>query len=205
MEFLYSKGDPRHRSRPPTGGVMVDRLPQQLSIPTHVCGAVLYVLAASSGASGAARARPSARSRWDRTSRAWLDRGVRFRPQIVLAAPAPFHTLWEAERVARRSGAALALMPCLHADPQVDHLSLLRLLRRADAVLTMTDYEGRYSPSLGVASRSGCTAWEAASIPPRPPLPALLDPRARYGAALPRMRPSCSSPAVRARARASRP
>ncbi len=70
-----------------------------------------------------------------------VDRGDEFRPQIVLAAPAPFHTLWQAERVARRSGAALALMPCLHADPQVDHPSLLRLLRRADAVLTMTDYE----------------------------------------------------------------
>jgi glycosyltransferase involved in cell wall biosynthesis len=77
-------------------------------------------------------------------------RGESFRPQVVLAASAPFLTLWQAERVARRSGAALALMPCLHPDPQIDHPSLLHLLRRADAVLTMTDYESAYLASLGV-------------------------------------------------------
>ena len=200
MEFLYSKDSLPH-GRASTAASWSTACRQQ-SIPRTVRRG-LYALAECS-----ARAELPGHGRLRALAvgphlAGLVDRGVRFRPQIVLAAPAPFHTLWEAERVARRSGAALALMPCLHADPQVDHPSLLRLLRRADAVLTMTDYEGRVPDQPGRRPRSGAPRGRRRRS--RRGHRRRRDRSARDDTGCLAMRPSCSSPAVRARERASRP
>jgi phosphatidylinositol alpha-1,6-mannosyltransferase len=148
LEFLGARGTlPAGREH--RGGVVVDRLVS--SAPPRLVRRALYALAQTwsrPGLPGYGRLRALAVGPH---LRGLVDRGERFRPSIVLAASAPFLTLWQAERVARRSGAALVLLPCLHADPQIDHPSLLHLLRRADAVLTLTDYESAYLTSLGVA------------------------------------------------------
>jgi glycosyltransferase involved in cell wall biosynthesis len=147
LEFLYSEGDlPAGPEQ--AGGVTIDRLPQR-RLP-RVLRRALYAgaeLCARRGLPGHGRLRALAVGPH---LRGVVAHGARFRPRIVLGAAAPFATLWQAHRVARSSGAALALIPCLHADPQVDHPALHRLLRRADAVLTMTEYERLYLISLGI-------------------------------------------------------
>lgn len=80
---------------------------------------------------------------------------VRFRPDLVIAATSPFRTIFLAERAARRSNAPVAIMPCLHPGDAwvLDNPALLALLKRVDAVLTLTDYESLLLRSLGVESR----------------------------------------------------
>jgi phosphatidylinositol alpha-1,6-mannosyltransferase len=147
LEFLRARTAlPTGRSR--EGGVTVDRrAPSPSSRPLHRALSAAAQAGVMARVPGAGRLR--ARALGPALPRVVAD-GVAFAPRIVLGAAAPFETLWDAERVARRCGAALALLPCLHHDPQVDHPSLLRLLRRADAVLTMTDHERFYLASLGV-------------------------------------------------------
>jgi glycosyltransferase involved in cell wall biosynthesis len=78
---------------------------------------------------------------------------IALRPDIVVAAASPFRTIYLADEVARRTGAPVAIMPCLHPGDAwvLDNPALFSLLRRVDAVLTLTDYERLLLQSLGVA------------------------------------------------------
>jgi glycosyltransferase involved in cell wall biosynthesis len=77
---------------------------------------------------------------------------VRWRPDVIAATAAPFLPLYRAARAARRAGAPIAIMPCLHpADRWVmDNPALIDLLRRADGVMALTPYEMRFLRALDV-------------------------------------------------------
>jgi glycosyltransferase involved in cell wall biosynthesis len=77
---------------------------------------------------------------------------VRVRPDLIVAATSPFRTMYLAARAARRCDAPIAIMPCLHPGDAwlLDNPAQFALLKRADAVLTLTDYEGLLLRSLGV-------------------------------------------------------
>ena len=77
--------------------------------------------------------------------------GVAFRPDLVGVGPAPHLTLFAARVVARRTAAALVVLPCLHPGDRwhLDNPAVLRLIREADGVLALTAYEALYLRALG--------------------------------------------------------
>ncbi len=77
---------------------------------------------------------------------------VRLRPDLIAATAAPFLPLWDAARAASLARVPLAIMPCLHPGDRwlSDNPSLVRLLRRADAVMALTVYEKRMLQALSV-------------------------------------------------------
>lgn len=115
---------------------------------------------------------------------------IALRPDIVVAAASPFRTIYLAADVARRTGVPVAIMPCLHPGDAwvLDNPALFSLLRRVDAVLTLTEYERVLLQSLGVAPERlhllgggvDADATERASLDPRqvfgidPSLPIVL-------------------------------
>ena len=82
---------------------------------------------------------------------------VRLRPNLIAATAAPFLPLWDAARAASLARVPLAIMPCLHPGDRWlgDNPSLVRLLRRADAVMALTVYEKRMLQALCVDGSSG--------------------------------------------------
>lgn len=79
---------------------------------------------------------------------------IEFDPDVIVAAAAPCLTIFRAAAAARESGKPLAVMPCLHSDHDwfMDNPDLMALLKRADAVMTLTAYESRVLQALGVNS-----------------------------------------------------
>ncbi|MGH7322687.1 MAG: glycosyltransferase family 4 protein [Candidatus Rokuibacteriota bacterium] len=77
---------------------------------------------------------------------------VRLHPDLITATAAPFLPMYAAARAGRRAGVPVALMPCLHPGDRwlTDNPALFALLRRADAVLTLTRFERLLLQSLGV-------------------------------------------------------
>ena len=78
---------------------------------------------------------------------------IALQPDLVVAAASPFRTIYLANEVARRVGAPVAIMPCLHPGDAwvLDNPALFSLLQRVDAVLTLTEYESLLLQSLSVA------------------------------------------------------
>jgi glycosyltransferase involved in cell wall biosynthesis len=68
---------------------------------------------------------------------------VQFSPDVIAATASPFLPMYRAAQAARRAGSPIALMPCLHPGDRwlVDNPALFRLLRTADAVMALTQYE----------------------------------------------------------------
>jgi glycosyltransferase involved in cell wall biosynthesis len=111
----------------------------------------------------------------------------RLRPDLVVAAAAPFQPLYVAARAGAGLDVPVLLLPCLHPGDRwlLDNPPLWAALRRADGVLTLTPYEGFFLRSLGVepgrALLLGAGADEDAASGPRD------DVRSRFG--LPRDEP----------------
>ena len=79
---------------------------------------------------------------------------VRWAPDIITATAAPFMPIYRAAAAARRANRPIAVMPCLHPGDRwlMDNPALLRLLRRADGIMALTQYEIRLLRALGVAA-----------------------------------------------------
>jgi len=107
---------------------------------------------------------------------------VRLRPDVIVATASPFRPIYLAARAARRARVPVAIMPCIHPGDTwlLDNPALFSLLKRVDAVLTLTDYERLLLQSLGVPpSRlhylAGGVSADAAEAP------AEADLRKRFG------------------------
>ncbi|MBA3884323.1 MAG: glycosyltransferase family 4 protein [Acidobacteria bacterium] len=80
---------------------------------------------------------------------------VRLKPDLIAATAAPFMPIYRALEAGRRLGVPVAIMPCLHPGDEwlLDSPSLFTLLRRADAVLTLTPYENQLLQAIGLDPR----------------------------------------------------
>jgi glycogen synthase len=99
---------------------------------------------------------------------------IAFDADVVTAIAAPCLTLFQAADAARQAGRPFVAMPCLHPDHEwfMDNPSLIDLLCNADAVLTLTPYEGDILRALGVeAARLHLIGGGADDAPPSSRLP----------------------------------
>jgi len=76
------------------------------------------------------------------------------RADIILAGFAPFATLWQATRIARRAGLPLVLLPLFHPEDLYHHFrALYECFQRADALLAQTPYSAALFERLLPGSR----------------------------------------------------
>lgn len=69
----------------------------------------------------------------------------RFRPDYIIGGPFPTTISIYARLIQKITSAKLILIPCFHpTDPIFSHPSLIKTLRQADYVLTLTDFEKKY-------------------------------------------------------------
>jgi glycosyltransferase involved in cell wall biosynthesis len=117
---------------------------------------------------------------YGRVKTAWIGphlRGLareiqRLKPELIVAGTAPFMPVFEAARAGAAAGIPVILLPCLHPSDAwlLDNPFLWATLRRADAVMTLTGYEGLLLRSLGVEAErvlmlGGGVDEQAASLP----------------------------------------
>jgi phosphatidylinositol alpha-1,6-mannosyltransferase len=75
------------------------------------------------------------------------------KPDVIAATAAPFLPIYNALRAGQQVRRPVAIMPCLHPGDRwlIDNPSQLKLLERADAVMTLTQYEAQFLRAQGVA------------------------------------------------------